>query len=254
MKHRYSWTLMIIWIFAWMFFYILRQNQASAQRELESKTTDVDIENINLKNSFQQLIVDSKKKFDNTFDIEKDWSIQRYLDDNNPFLDTNYVPSDLQAIESHFTYNKSKQFKLRSSAAIAFADMAWWFWDHFDRKAKFFIVSAYRSFWHQKYLNNKWCKKTECAEAGSSEHQAWLAIDLSVAMNWKILQMHTWSDFYKWMDENAHKYWFHNTYQKWVEIDGKIAEHRHWRYLWVPFARYLHDNNMTIAEYFKTKN
>lgn len=251
MKYRFSRILLFIGLISWMFFYIIQYNQANAQK-YEFRNEKVDISKLSIIQNFDNLVLESQKKFDNTFDIKNDGSIQRYLSDDNPFKNTWYVPSDLQSINSHFTYNKASQFKLRSSAAIAFADMAWWFWDHFDKKSKFYIASAYRSFGSQKNLKNMWCKKTECADPGSSEHQAWLAIDISVAKNWNIVQMHTWSDFYKWMDENAYKYWFHNTYQKWVDVDGKIAEHRHWRYLWVPFATYLHDNNLTIAEYFKS--
>jgi D-alanyl-D-alanine carboxypeptidase len=55
--------------------------------------------------------------------------------------------------------------------------------------------------------------------------------------------------YYLWLVKNSHLYGWHNTYQKWVAIDGYEIEPWHWRYLWVEFATYLYENNMTIAEY-----
>jgi LAS superfamily LD-carboxypeptidase LdcB len=81
-----------------------------------------------------------------------DGSFQRYLSDDYPFTDPQYTPADLQKIISYFTYNQSSKFMLRAPAATAFADMARAFWDNFDKKRKLYIVSAYRSYTHQKSI------------------------------------------------------------------------------------------------------
>jgi D-alanyl-D-alanine carboxypeptidase len=52
------------------------------------------------------------------------------------------------------------------------------------------------------------------------------------------------------MQENAHLYGFHNTYQKGMEVDGKMVEPRHRRYVGVELATHLHESGQTIAEYF----
>ena len=57
--------------------------------------------------------------------------------------------------------------------------MAWHFWKTFDGD-KLAIVSAYRSSDFQSYLLRTSCRKNQCAQAGTSEHQAGLALDLSV--------------------------------------------------------------------------
>jgi LAS superfamily LD-carboxypeptidase LdcB len=63
-----------------------------------------------------------------------------------------------------------------------------------------------------------------------------------------------WSGkYYQRLVDNAHKYGFHNSYQKWMEVDGKIIEPWHWRYVWVDLATYLHEHNQTFAEYFYEK-
>lgn len=66
-----------------------------------------------------------------TYDINSDTSLQKYLSANTPFVDTNYIPADLLPINSNFTANTSKAFKLREEAGIQFADMVWHFWNEF---------------------------------------------------------------------------------------------------------------------------
>lgn len=260
-KHRFSIWLSIVWIFIWMFLYILRQNYANAQKDFSPQqdiTTSPNSDNLtdfDIISGLSWIIDQSKKKYNTSFDLQTDSSFQRYLSDNNPFSDPAYKPLDLAPIFSHFTHNKSSKFSLRITAGIALADMARAFQDHFDGIYKLYMISAYRSYWSQSALLKNWCEEKRCADPWSSEHQAWLAVDISVAnKNWKTIQMTTGSVYYKWMAQNAYKYWFHNTYQKWEDIDGKMAEHRHRRFVGAPFATYLHDNGLTIAEYFRMHN
>jgi len=102
--------------------------------------------------ALSSIIENSAEKYQNNFDLLGEASLQRYLSDDNPFLYLDYKPADLEPIKSHFTYNKSYNFMLRKPAATAFADMAWAFWNYFEGKNKFFIVSAYRSYHHQKSI------------------------------------------------------------------------------------------------------
>jgi LAS superfamily LD-carboxypeptidase LdcB len=108
------------------------------------------------------------------------------------------------------------------------------------------INSARRSQAYQRKLAAS-CSTSRCATPWTSEHEAWLALDLWVN-GWNIK---AWSGkYYQWLMDNAHLYWFHNSYQKWMQVDGKMVEPRHWRYVWVDLATMLHDNNQTFAEYF----
>ena len=68
---------------------------------------------------------------ENDFDFDTDDSYQRFLTTNRPFKDLDYVPSDLAPINSNFTANDARKFKLRQKAGDMFADMAWHFWDDF---------------------------------------------------------------------------------------------------------------------------
>ncbi|MCI0501943.1 MAG: hypothetical protein L0Y61_09420 [Epsilonproteobacteria bacterium] len=78
------------------------------------------------------------------FDFDSDESFQKFLHDEHPFNDLTYAPTDLLPINSNFTANISKAFKLRKEAGIHFSDMAWYFRNAFSGD-KLYIVSTYRS-------------------------------------------------------------------------------------------------------------
>lgn len=180
------------------------------------------------------------------YDISSDDSIERFIDRDHPFWNLEYEPNDLKAIESDFTANNSRAFFLREEAWKMFADMAWQFQKDFSWKRKLSINTAYRSYMLQKYLMNSYCigKSGQCAIPWASEHQAWLALDLGV--NNRSLDNAT----FQWLKDNAYKYWFHNTYQKGLEVDGQVVEPWHWRYVWLELAKELHDQNLSFAEWY----
>lgn len=188
---------------------------------------------------------ESKQIEKKIIDYYSDDSFQKFLDDDHA-LSADYEASDITKIISDFTSNKSSDFYLREEAATAFADMARAFSNAFEFKSRLTINSARRSQAFQRKLSSN-CSKWRCANPGTSEHEAWLALDLWV--NWWNIQAWWWK-YYQRLIDNAHLYWFHNTYQRWMEIDGKIIEPRHWRYVWIDLATILHDNQQTFAEYF----
>ena len=66
------------------------------------------------------------------FDYDSDNSFQKFLHDEHPLTDDSYTPTDLLPINSNFTANASKAFKLREEAGVQFADMAWHFRNAFS--------------------------------------------------------------------------------------------------------------------------
>ena len=178
-------------------------------------------------------------------DFYSDTSFQKFLDDNHP-LSQNYEAKDIVKINSDFTSNRSSNFMLREEAAEMFEWMARAFSNAFEFKAKLTINSARRSQSFQRQLSKN-CSNARCANPWTSEHEAGLALDLGVN-GWNIK---AWSwKYYQWLIDNAHLYGFHNSYQKWMEIDGKMVEPWHWRYVWTWLATLLHDRWQTFAEYF----
>ena len=189
------------------------------------------------------------EKIETWLDLEADASYQKFLDEKHPFQDSQYEPSDLAPIPSDFTFNAARKFQLRQEAWTQFADMAWHFRSHFKGKKKLSITSAYRSFKHQQQLLKSYCKnKHQCAEPGSSEHQAWLALDLWTN-KWKLDKASL-----ERLQENAYKRGFHQTYQKGADIDGKMVEPWHWRYLGVELATELHQKKLSFGERFYSQS
>ena len=124
------------------------------------------------------------------------------------------------------------------------------------------IDSGYRSFEYQKRVWNHIVEtkglehaKKFVAPPGASEHQTGLAVDIAVFINNKYDDNITEdNEEYKWMIENAHKYGFVLRYPKGKEkITGYNFEPWHFRYLGVDLATKLHQENITLEEFYQKK-
>lgn len=140
---------------------------------------------------------------------------------------------------------------MRSPARNALEQMAQAFYEEFGEKLV--LRSAYRSYESQKRLIDNGCSLKQCAEPGTSEHQLGLAVDVQVENDKGITEKlnNTNNKYYKRLDENAHKFGFHNTFKRGLQTDSeiKMEEHRHRRYCSIPVATFLYDNDLTLGEY-----
>ncbi len=193
-------------------------------------------------------IISSAQQYKNEFNMVEDYSLQKYISDSNLLENKRYIPSDLIKIKSDYIVDRAWRPYLRQPANLAFEKMAKAFNQKLDRK--FYLISAYRTFRDQATLFEWGCSAIRCAKIWWSEHQLWLAIDIHVAtsngynkFNWEYLDR---------MNENAYQYGFINTYRKWIDIDGKMNEVWHWRYIWIPLATELYKQDLSFAEYYKT--
>lgn len=164
-------------------------------------------------------------------DTTTDASLTKFVWVDVSFLDIWYVPDDLWTFWAW-------SHELREDVHAAFFSMqeayrestGYWF----------SVNSAWRSSADQQGL--RWhviCRTPgRCAKPWHSEHQTGLAIDLWY-MSWKN---------YERMKYNAHRYWFHQSYQKWSSIDGYMRENRHWRYVGVDLATLLFESWKTFTE------
>jgi len=232
-------------------FFVISENYAVAHGQSIIMASNNVLEKNGVRASSNILLETNDKLMGLIFDLESDSSLQKYLSSQTPFDDLNYKPSDIAKINSDFTANNSKKFMLRQEAWIQFADMAWNFRNE-NNGDRFWITSAYRSKWFQDLMIKNGCSRSKCAQAGASEHQAWLALDIGVVTKWwKSVGLDKLNKYTERLEHNAHRFWFHNTYQKWIDIDGQIVEWWHRRYLWVELATVLHEKNQTIAEFYK---
>lgn len=244
-------TNIIIWFCLWVFSFTVLQNSATADEVirkpsyLNSNITDFIIQTTS--DIFSNSVKTAKEYYNWNFNILEDTSLQKYVSDKVLLENKNYVPSDLVEIRSDYIVNISKRPYLRQPAKIAFEKMAEDFYHKFSKK--FYLVSAYRTYKDQAILFEFWCSSVRCAKIWWSEHQLWLAVDIHIATtNW--YKKFNW-EYMDRMNNNAHKYGFINTYSKWVEVDGKMKEVWHWRYVWVPLATKLYKHNLSFAEYYK---
>lgn len=256
---KQSWSRTHLFVFLWLglalcvaVFSIFANGYASANTtNVEAQEIVFELQSEAMTQNFVSKIVNPLFTTTASYDFTSDDSYQRYLSNETPFSDLNYVPVDLAPINSNFTANNSKKFELRQTAGDEFADMARHFRDDF-KWDKLYVLSAYRSKSYQDGLLKRWCKANACAKGWASEHQAWLALDLRVVTKWgKMISLDYPNKYTDWLHAHAQEWGFHNTYQKGVAIDGKIVEGWHRRYMGVELATLLREKGDTIAEYYK---
>jgi D-alanyl-D-alanine carboxypeptidase len=188
----------------------------------------------------------------NIFSFHFEWgdnSITKFVNNKIWFTNKNYIPPDLILIQWEYILDQKWKQTIRKEANEYLQKLAFDFYQNFHVKLS--IVSAYRSYEYQQWIKQNGCNDFYCAHAWYSEHQTWLAIDIFEATSKEIfLSKSNLKKYFLWFQENAFKYWFHNSYQNWPAIDWYAIEPWHWRYLWVNFATELQQNNMTYGKYY----
>lgn len=192
---------------------------------------------IKLSSSFS--VIDYAKLSDN--------DVQKFVWVGRPFDNINYEPLDLVSLQWRSHISAQARHIFRAEAAENLERMANDFYAQFW--TNIVIASAYRSYEYQKDSISESCKQSgRCAREWESEHQLWLAVDLWEATNEEKF-LSKYQKYYDWLHENAHLYWFHQSYQNWREIDGYYVEPWHWRYLGTWLATKLHERNITFTQY-----
>ncbi len=173
---------------------------------------------------------------------------------------SDYEPEDLVEPNVAFSFNyKDEKRMLREEAAKQLELL-------FKGAKRFGYellgVSGYRSYERQKTLYEfnlmkygyEYTQKYS-AMPGTSEHQTGLAIDISCKSMGGILRT-TFADTKegKWVQNNAYKYGYVVRYaNNKTDLTGYAYEPWHIRYVGYDLAKYLHDNNMTLDEYYAYK-
>jgi D-alanyl-D-alanine carboxypeptidase len=124
------------------------------------------------------------------------------------------------------------------------------------------ITSAFRSYETQKSLYQAKEKVSDdpgmyLAEPGRSEHQLGTAIDISgSSVDYGRATMKFENSIEDtWLENNAHKYGFIQSYPKGKEsITGYGYEPWHYRYVGIENAKYIKENNITILEFLGSIN
>ncbi len=114
------------------------------------------------------------------------------------------------------------------------------------------VVSGFRSYRRQAEIFEEWCsidgydKASEySAQAGHSEHQTGLAIDIS-----SLDDSYADTDEGRWLAENCHRFGFIIRYPKGkTDITGYVYEPWHIRYLGRSTAKLVFDSGLTLEEF-----
>ena len=176
-----------------------------------------------------------------------DDDIQKFVGVNQPFSNISYEPSDLVPLQWKSHISAQARHTLRKEAAENLEKMANDFYSEFWKNIV--IASAYRSYNYQKNSISESCKQSgRCAREWESEHQLWLAVDLWEATNEQKF-LSKYQKYYDRLHDNAHLYWFHQSYQNWREFDGYYIEPRHRRYLGTWLATKLYEKDITFTQY-----
>lgn len=190
-----------------------------------------------------------------SFDFQTDSSITKFIWFNNIINNIEYIPDNLKLVTNdnyHFLMSW-KDCYLKENV-IEELNNAWYkFWKKFTSKnIKVFLYlnSCYRNYDSQNRLFNNHHLSNKVAKPWYSEHQLGLAVDINVWVNWAVYNLN--SAHSNFLSEIMYHYWFHQTYQKWLDIDWYIQEPWHWRYLWKDFATLLHKNKLSFIEYYQS--
>ena len=206
---------------------------------------DDNIESVN-NSSSEVLLASWDKEILKYEDMESDYKELEYLESilNNDYfvlinkdnkLDKNYFPINLTKSEAKFL-DYVQDNNLESATADALKKM----FDAAEEDGISLIgVSGYRSYSVQKSLyetrmKQKGEEKTRAytAEAGTSEHQSGLAIDILCDEYQTLDEGFEDTDAFRWLTENCYKYGFILRYLKGKEeITGYNYEPWHFRYI-----------------------
>lgn len=178
----------------------------------------------------------------------------------NRHLPSNYKPKDL--VEANVDYAQSNLAvrPLRKEAAKALEAL---FADAKQAGYDFYALSGFRSYKMQVdvYKDNIAQYGSEekanfySAKAGESEHQLGLSMDVTTKeVNFKLTESLGSTDAGKWLEDNCYKNGFIIRFPKGKEkITGYSYEPWHVRYVGKTLAKVLHDNKLTLEEYFEEK-
>lgn len=159
------------------------------------------------------------------------------------FLNEQYVPSSLAAIDPAFVSGTGKQLQFHTQALPYLNSLLH---DATTDGVALRIASAYRSFGTQATLKSTYkviygagTANAFSADQGYSEHQLGTAVDFATAKNGTLSSAFESTPESRWLLANAYRYGFVLSYPK--NNKYYIYEPWHWRFVGVALATHLHD-------------
>ena len=166
------------------------------------------------------------------------------------YLKEDFVPDDLIKIDEKYANGDFYASRIAINAFIEMHDAA------LKDGYEIVINSGYRSYKDQEDITDVYLKaygqnyvNKYVAKPGFSEHQTGLAFDIGS----RKVNVFANSLEYKWMQDNCYKYGFILRFpKKYEDVTGFRNEPWHYRYVGKDIAKYIHENNITLEEYYVT--
>ena len=178
---------------------------------------------------------------------------EKVLVNKHYYLESNYIPNNLEAINQSYALSGMKLVKEAREAFELLSETA--------KKENYRIIamSSYRSYDYQVQLYNRYKEQdgeekanTYSGKPGHSEHQTGLAVDVYNGKE-NYTNFESTKEF-NWMQEHAHEFGFILRFPKEkVSETGYQYESWHYRYVGIEAATYIKNNNISFEEYYATK-
>lgn len=156
----------------------------------------------------------------------------------------------LDDLKNDYYSIKSLDFKMNSMAAKAFNSMMSGFYQEYSDKS-IMISCAFISESRQNVMYNQALDNSlTVSKGGYSEHQTGLAVDISTcSSNGNVIKFNPIGK-YEWIKKNCDKYGFIRRYiDSKSSVTGISGHGDHFRYVGIPHAYYMTENNLTLEEY-----
>ncbi|MEC1718268.1 M15 family metallopeptidase [Schinkia azotoformans] len=227
---------------------------------IEEKLIDSEVTEQPIKKETPQENTDSIEKKDEVIKVVSNPDDLLVLVNKKNTLPEDYEPSDLVAPNIPFSFEEDipKRY-VRKAAAEALEEL---FAVAKEEQIELLGASGYRSYSRQEAIfASNVAKKGEkearrvSAEAGQSEHQTGLAMDVtSKYVGYDLIEEFGETKEGIWLKNNAHKYGFIIRYPKEKEdITGYIYEPWHIRYVGKDVATVIYENGYTFEEYLSQR-
>lgn len=166
------------------------------------------------------------------------------------FLNENYQPSALTAIDTKYLITKTKPLEIHDRVWIFLSNLL----DDADQAGvPLQIVSAYRSFGSQASLKVSYkvtygagTANKFSADQGYSEHQLGTTVDFSTPSLGTNFSAFAKTRAYQWLLDNAYRYGFIMSYP--AGNAYYVYEPWHWRFVGLDLAKLLHDQNKNFYD------
>lgn len=167
------------------------------------------------------------------------------------FLNEHYMPPSLATLESQYTYNKNTEYQVLGQVLPSLVKMI----DAAKTQGmNLLVISAYRSFGTQATLKKSYkvtygagTANQFSADQGYSEHQLGTTVDLTTPQVGATFEGFDKMPEYAWLKAHAHEYGFILSYPQ--SNSYYQYEPWHWRFVGVPLAIKLHNENKYFYDY-----